>query len=407
MKTEVKMHHPYRRACALAAWAIAVAACGAKEGVLGNAGGGGDDAGVGGATGEAGSGGELQDAGGSGGTEPIDATVEDAKEETKQDAGCPAGYAECDGNIATTCETDLQADTSHCGACKHDCLGSTCALGRCAPQLLTTEAGITFNMFLYGDDLIAVNYGSSPGYGSIVRFPKAGGAVQSLATGLDLPQGASMFGATVLFHEYYGDVHSMPLAGAVALVTHDAATVGGPVVSDGSSVYYTRFTQGQIMKVASTGGTPSVFADGQSYPQGLLIDSGKLYWCNDNGTVMEMALQGATTPKTLTGNAGCSSRIIVEGDFLYTVYNESIARIPRAGGPGKSLATVGTTRSFTMDATHFYVSGEGWVRRISRSSGDELPLGYPPFPDALTLDDKYLYWSDTMTGSCKVERVAK
>jgi hypothetical protein len=49
---------------------------------------------------------------------------------------CVAGFADCDGNAANGCETNLQTDTSHCGVCRNVCLpaaggSATCAAGTC------------------------------------------------------------------------------------------------------------------------------------------------------------------------------------------------------------------------------------------------------------------------------------
>ncbi len=50
--------------------------------------------------------------------------------------GCSAGYAECDGDPATACETNLGQNTAHCGACGAACTlpwatGTTCVAGVC------------------------------------------------------------------------------------------------------------------------------------------------------------------------------------------------------------------------------------------------------------------------------------
>jgi len=49
--------------------------------------------------------------------------------------GCPAGYADCDGNPANGCETSLST-TTNCGACGHACAAvdkanAACLGGRC------------------------------------------------------------------------------------------------------------------------------------------------------------------------------------------------------------------------------------------------------------------------------------
>jgi RHS repeat-associated protein len=54
--------------------------------------------------------------------------------------GCDSGYGNCDGNAANGCETDLTTSASNCGACGHACMaangtaacvGGACAVGSC------------------------------------------------------------------------------------------------------------------------------------------------------------------------------------------------------------------------------------------------------------------------------------
>jgi len=52
-------------------------------------------------------------------------------------AGCAAGWGNCDGSFKTACETDLTATVEHCGTCGNSCVGlantqgATCAAGAC------------------------------------------------------------------------------------------------------------------------------------------------------------------------------------------------------------------------------------------------------------------------------------
>jgi len=49
---------------------------------------------------------------------------------------CPAGRGDCDGNLANGCETDLSANTAHCGVCGNACVaGVACTAGACSVLL--------------------------------------------------------------------------------------------------------------------------------------------------------------------------------------------------------------------------------------------------------------------------------
>lgn len=67
---------------------------------------------------------------------------------------CPDGQAECDGNPATACETDLQSDTANCGACGAACDGvfpggtaacdaGACVFSACLPGYRDVDGDVT------------------------------------------------------------------------------------------------------------------------------------------------------------------------------------------------------------------------------------------------------------------------
>lgn len=46
--------------------------------------------------------------------------------------GCPPGYADCNCKASDGCEVDLQADLANCGFCGHACApGQSCVHGLC------------------------------------------------------------------------------------------------------------------------------------------------------------------------------------------------------------------------------------------------------------------------------------
>jgi len=56
-------------------------------------------------------------------------------------AGCTVPMAECDGNLATSCETNTQTDPRYCGSCSNSCTYPVCAAGACpAPTVYGRNA---------------------------------------------------------------------------------------------------------------------------------------------------------------------------------------------------------------------------------------------------------------------------
>ena len=71
-------------------------------------------------------------------------TGDDAGQDVVDAGGCPAHFADCDGETSNGCEVDLDTTFDHCGSCDRVCpgfgfmsFGSTCVGGRCD---LTCEA---------------------------------------------------------------------------------------------------------------------------------------------------------------------------------------------------------------------------------------------------------------------------
>ena len=54
---------------------------------------------------------------------------------------CSVGFADCDGNDANGCETDVRRSTIHCGTCGNSCAGGQrCQEGACSPVACTTDS---------------------------------------------------------------------------------------------------------------------------------------------------------------------------------------------------------------------------------------------------------------------------
>ncbi|MBI5534032.1 MAG: hypothetical protein HY898_15025 [Deltaproteobacteria bacterium] len=60
-------------------------------------------------------------------------------------AACSSGYADCDGLVSNGCEVNLQANPEHCGSCPIDCNPDggflICAAGNCEPTTCTGATG--------------------------------------------------------------------------------------------------------------------------------------------------------------------------------------------------------------------------------------------------------------------------
>ena len=72
---------------------------------------------------------------------------------------CDAGYADCDVDGTTGCESLLATDPKNCGTCGNDCAGGTCKAGVCSAAIVMDPGGATNTTFyeavLVGNTIVA------------------------------------------------------------------------------------------------------------------------------------------------------------------------------------------------------------------------------------------------------------
>jgi len=336
---------------------------------------------------------------------------------------CVDGEADCDGNAANGCETDLATSEPHCGACGHDCSGGTCDDGACLIEtpafgcraLAVDDA----NVYRAGNDLtksskkgggaavlgpypagIALDSTDvfyirdlSPDPSEVGRVSKSGGPTSLLATtpSTKPPGGVAVDATSVVWTELIysqwdpagGSLRSMPKAGGA--ITTLASGLDGPehIALDATHAYWTQ--NDQVMRVPLSGGTPEVVASGQVWPRFVAVDGTHAYWATSTFI-------------------GCPC---------------SLSRAPLAGGAVEVLAQPTKSVAYVTldDASVYWVEwstisdADGAVKRVPKSGGavevvaDELEQ-----PDGLAVDDESVYfctWDTEQSASPSLVKIAK
>lgn len=108
-------------------------------------------------------------------------------------------------------------------------------------------------------------------------------------------------------------------------------------------------TNGQIMKSALSGGTPTVLADNQALPYGepgtLVTDDSSVYWA-DRGTrtIMQVTKSGGT-PGAIVSNTSAAG-VAVDQDYIYWADGTAVYRELKAGGAPEKLVDGGANATW-------------------------------------------------------------
>lgn len=340
--------------------------------------------------------------------------------------GCPGGTAECDGDGATACETNLATSSVHCGACGHDCLGSACQAGACVPTLLATDATKPLDLAVDATHVYWTDRGSY----QIARAPKAGGKTEVLATGEQEPVGIAVDDATVYWttYESSGALRAKPKADlAAAPVSLSTAESYPWMLALGTTdVFFA--TLSAVRRVPKDGLSPAVDVVQPANPVDLTVFDDVVYWTEHDypkGSVWAADAAGSAT-KLVTGEpcmADACPRGIAASDagVFYALFLVDGA-IKRAvdGQPGSPQVLAGAQEEpyeVAVDATHVYWTNSHYTANQTMGANGsiwKMPLvGGTPVkladdqdePRGLAVDATHVYWANYLGGT--IARVAK
>ncbi|MBX3190948.1 MAG: hypothetical protein KF819_28390 [Labilithrix sp.] len=311
----------------------------------------------------------------------------------KCEFACKTGFAHCGAEADTGCETNLQTNALHCGACGHSCLGGECAGGKCQPFQLasaTRPSGV-------GVDNTHVYY-TFPSVPAIQRVQRDGKCTPAAPCPQDFAGGA------------VGD----PLT-----------SIRGPsaVVSDGSFVWWTNQASGNLGRRAAAlpPGAINNFGPAQStLPGYIVLGGGKIWWTSGFGNidpaphVRKADLDGSNvttvasyaTPVATFAGFG---QIAADAANIYWaseksgVFHAAFTDPPCVeGSTCKQYGSVSGPFGIAVDATYVYWTepASGTVKRAPKAGGQSIPIATgQDNPRGIAVLDTFVYWANTGTGA--------
>ncbi len=181
------------------------------------------------------------------------------------------------------------------------------------------------------------------GGNGLFRWPLAGGPFEVVSSGAF--SGSGPDGQNVALDTDYvywvdralGVVRRAPKAGGPVetIATGQEGAFG--IVLAGNDVYWTNYDAGTVSRAPKAGGPTEVISSGQVHPTGLAAEGGHVYWITNapNSYVSRVALGGTTVERVLFTPAGGGTSVAVDANAIYFNSNSGLStalmRAPRVG----------------------------------------------------------------------------
>ena len=285
--------------------------------------------------------------------------------------GCNGRFGDCDGEPANGCETSFDDDPDHCGACDAGCEGGTCDDARCAPVAVASVPGLR-RLAASGDLLAFI------GYNSVGRLDPATYEPQTLARIAGL---------------------SSELTGATPLATDGALVFFATTESGGSDC-----TEGQVMAIDGAGGPVTELAKLGMCVDELAADGERLYAAGLQPAPMDggygTALYEVPYPAGMT-------RLIEAAAEYYdspaialddtSVFWLSEGQLKRADKEEPTVeALVEAARPLAIDEARLYFRQNASLVTLPTAGGATSTFAASQ-PDWIATDASFVYWSGNRT----------
>ena len=230
-------------------------------------------------------------------------------------------------------------------------------------------------------DNVYVTDARGPDIGVVLAIPLDGSHANVLASGLNSPDGITVFGSD-LFAMSSAGLLKIPTKGGPAVVLDPGSSAGSStLVFNDKHVYWTSYTSpGQVARIAPDGSDLLVYPSMDSYPSGIAVGGGNVYWASFGAYNIQSAPVAGGSSSVFVADSGTVRKAVVADDsFLYYV-NESpgggdgswVMKVPLAGGAPVELAHLKEPHAWM--GTELVVDGANLYFNAIGADFDDCPI---------------------------------
>lgn len=308
---------------------------------------------------------------------------------------CEDGFADCNGEASDGCEVALSDDASNCGWCEHDCDGNACANGLCEPTILAVGLQGVIGIDLDATDV----YFTAVLKKEVGRVPKIGGSVQTLLTNVshDHIRVESSHVYLVQGIDSPKAIYRFPKNGPYAQSMITDNQLANRFAVDDVHVYFTNASHEHIYRVPKAGGTPVSIVAGQDLPVPITLTQSEVLWgLYQEGEIRSMPKSGGAVTTLATGT-GMVGWLGTDQDYLYWAGLQGIERVLLEGGGRELITATEAHVAAVYNAYVYFVDGPGGsVRAVSKGGGEVKTYSAGlDYVLALAVDEDFLYFADS------------